>query len=116
MSDVYRKIGEKIAELRQRENLSQEELARLLGNYTASSISYFENGQRKIKVEEIMKIAEIFDEDPSLFLKEIDISEHLSPEAKKFRAEIQNRSKVDMASVEKDFKDKTGFKRVDSDL
>jgi transcriptional regulator with XRE-family HTH domain len=68
MSNIYRKIGEKIAELRDREDLSQDDLARLLGDYTASSISCFESGKRKISIEGLLKIASIFDEDPSLFL------------------------------------------------
>ena len=68
MSNIYRQIGERIAKLRDRENLSQEDLARLLANYTASSISYFESGKRKISIEALLKIASIFDEPPSFFL------------------------------------------------
>lgn len=113
-ASIYQKIGERIA-ARENEGLSQEELGRLLGNYTASSISYFENGQRKIKIEEVIKIAKIFNKDLTDLIEDGDLVQ-LNPEATKFRAEIQSRADMNTHKFEEDFKDKKGFRPVDSEL
>src|SRR3989339_160046 len=59
MTDYYVELGNKIRDLREHNGLTQEEFARLLGNYSASVISYFEKGARHLKAEEISKIAEL---------------------------------------------------------
>ena len=115
MKNIYQKIGERISTLRENESLSQEDLGIFIGNYTASSISYFESGQRKINIEQLIKIAKIFDRDISELIEDGDLVE-LNPEATKFRENIKNRSDFDDHKFEKDFKNKKGFKPVASDL
>lgn len=56
MSDILRKFGEKIKHLREERNLSQEELAKLLGMHR-TYISQVENGKRNIRLVNIGKIA-----------------------------------------------------------
>lgn len=52
-------IGEKIKELRERERISQQRLAELIG-MPRPSISQIERGGRKISAEELRKLSEIF--------------------------------------------------------
>jgi transcriptional regulator with XRE-family HTH domain len=53
-------IGRKIRELRGREGMSQQRLAELLG-VLRPTISQIENGERKVSVEDLIKLSEIFD-------------------------------------------------------
>jgi repressor LexA len=59
---MYEKIGKKIREAREAKGMSQEELGRALG-YTATAVSYFESGVRKIKLEDLQKISNILNVD-----------------------------------------------------
>ncbi len=52
-------IYKRIRELRKKEGLSQEELARML-NLSRPTITHMENGLRKISVSELVKISNIF--------------------------------------------------------
>ena len=52
-------IYKRIRELRKKEGLSQEELARML-NLSRPTITHIENGMRKISVSELVKISNIF--------------------------------------------------------
>ncbi|MBD3329599.1 helix-turn-helix domain-containing protein [Candidatus Dojkabacteria bacterium] len=56
----YKKIGSKIKELRENNNMSQQTLAEKLGYKTDTAISLIENGDRKLSIEKLMKIADIF--------------------------------------------------------
>lgn len=53
-------ISRKIRELRGREGMSQQRLAELLG-VLRPTISQIENGERKVSVEDLIKLSEIFD-------------------------------------------------------
>ncbi len=62
---------EKIKELRKEKNVSQEEIA----NYIwISRLTYIgaESKKREFKIEEIKKIADFFEKDPSYFLEKVD--------------------------------------------
>ncbi|MBI2252246.1 MAG: DUF4065 domain-containing protein [Armatimonadetes bacterium] len=59
MDAFCKKLGLKIKNLREKEKLSQEDLANLL-KISRVSISQIENGGRKITAEEIAKFSEIF--------------------------------------------------------
>ncbi len=59
MSKFYSRLGEKIKDLRTSKGLSQEKLAEALG-ISRVSFSQIENGERKITVEEISKLSELF--------------------------------------------------------
>lgn len=60
MSGFYTKLGEKIKDLRASKGLSQEKVAGSLG-ISRVSFSQIENGERKITVEEILKLSKLFD-------------------------------------------------------
>ena len=53
------KLGERIAELREENGLTQQELAKKM-NVKREMINYYENGKRQPKVKDILKMAEIF--------------------------------------------------------
>ena len=53
------KIGEKIKELRTKAGISQQRLAELLG-VSRPAISQIENGERKVSVDELDRLAKIF--------------------------------------------------------
>lgn len=58
--DTQQIIGKKIKNARQNMGLSQEELGKRVG-YSAMGISHFECGIRKIKIEDLEKIARALD-------------------------------------------------------
>jgi len=62
-------IHEKIKKLRTDNNISQEELAKMMG-VSRPTLSQIELGERKLKVDEIQKLASIF---------EISLSDLLEP-------------------------------------
>lgn len=65
--DTQQIIGKKIKDARQRIGLSQEELGKRVG-YSAMGISHFECGIRKIKIEDLEKIARALDIGVSFFI------------------------------------------------
>jgi len=52
-------IGQKTAELRMRAGISQQRLAEMLG-VSRPTITQIENGKRKVSVNELVKLSEIF--------------------------------------------------------
>ena len=67
--DFYKQIGSRIRRAREALGYSQEELGQLLG-YSATAIYYFENGIRKVKIEDLKKIASILGKPVDYFLQE----------------------------------------------
>ena len=53
------KIGQRTAELRKRAGISQQRLAEMLG-VSRTTITQIENGKRKVSVDELEKLSEIF--------------------------------------------------------
>lgn len=73
-------VGEKIRSVRQKANLTQEELARKAGIATIT-LRQYENGKRQPKIEPLKKIASVFDMSVSDFIDGVtDSSEHLKRE------------------------------------
>ena len=75
MDTLKRKISNRIKKLRERLNLSQEDLAKRMG-ISRVAVSQIENGQRKICTEELIKLSRIFDITPNILLdidKDIEI-------------------------------------------
>jgi Predicted transcriptional regulators len=54
-------IGERIKELRIKKNMTQQDLADMLGNITATGVSYWENGKAKPDASVIIKLSNFFD-------------------------------------------------------
>ena len=59
MSDISIKLGQRIKELRERSEISQQKLAELL-KVSRPTITQIEKGERKIFADEIIKLSEIF--------------------------------------------------------
>ena len=57
-------IGQRIAKFRQEKNLSQEELAHLLGYKSRSTINKIETGQREVPRKMIAKLSVILNVSP----------------------------------------------------
>ncbi len=58
MTDIYQKIGKRIRELRETLELSQQDLARLMG-VSRPAISQIENGERKVSADELITLSAI---------------------------------------------------------
>jgi len=66
---LYQRIGRRIRQAREALGYSQEELGRLIG-CSAAAISYFEAGLRKVKIEDLQKIARALGKPIDFFLQE----------------------------------------------
>ncbi len=88
MDALMKKIGNRIKEIREREGLSQENLAKRM-NVSRVAVSQIENGKRKICTEELIALSRIFNLSTDILLdleKDIDIifekSKKEKPDAK----------------------------------
>ena len=59
MDKLYSKLGQRTRELREKDGISQERLAELLG-ISRPAVSQMEAGERKISAEELIKLSEVF--------------------------------------------------------
>lgn len=66
---LYKRIGRRIRGAREILKLSQEGLGRLVG-YSPTAISYFESGLRKVKIEDLQKIAQVLGKPIDFFLQQ----------------------------------------------
>lgn len=57
--DLFIDSGRRITALRKHHKLTQEQLAKLIGQ-SQNGVSYFETGQRLVSIEDAMKICELF--------------------------------------------------------
>jgi len=113
MRDYYLELGSRIRELREEKGYTQEDLARMLGNYSASAISYFESGARHPKAEEISKFADILQVDVTNILpSNVDIT----PEAVRFRKQNKENKGFDLSQVIKDIGKMEGIKKPKGEL
>lgn len=95
------KIGQKTAELRMRAGISQQRLAEMLG-VSRPTITQIEQGKRKVSVDELVKLSEIFNlsVDNLLCLKE-EPEIILTESQKAKRVESQIRINVPQKNLEK---------------
>lgn len=68
LSIKYTQIGQKIKSERKQLGLSQKSLADYINYESATAISLIEAGERKITVEDLEKIANLFHKDIGFFL------------------------------------------------
>ena len=73
------KLGKKIQDLRKSRGMTQKELADFLG-YSESYISYIENDERNISIDDLQKITKIFSIDIDFLLEK--------PRVAHFRADV----------------------------
>lgn len=69
-TERYKEIGRRIRVAREEANLSQQELATKINRDTATAIYLMENGDRKVSIVDLEKIAQVLDRDLSYFLGE----------------------------------------------
>ena len=74
MNDIKKLLGLKIKEYRKSNNMTQEQLAELIGIGTAN-ISYIETGKFAPSLDTLKKISEIF----NIYPYELYMFEHLRP-------------------------------------
>jgi len=95
------KIGEKIKELRTKAGISQQRLAELLG-VSRPAISQIENGERKVSVDELDRLAKIFNISVnSLLNKEKEPEVILEEKAKEKKLQPSIRINVPQKNLEK---------------
>ena len=68
LEDMNKFIGSKIKEARETAKKSQKELADILGFESATAISLIESGERKLRAEDLEKIASFLDRDVKFFI------------------------------------------------
>lgn len=64
----YAQIGKRIKEAREKEGLKQAELAKLLKYGSPTFVSLIEDGKRKVRIDDLEKIAEILHRDVNYFI------------------------------------------------
>ena len=72
LEDMNKFIGSKIKEARETAKKSQKELADILGFESATAISLIESGERKLRAEDLEKIASFLDRDVKFFIGQED--------------------------------------------
>ena len=88
---LNRFIGKKIAEYRLKKGFSQSELAKRIGKPTPTAISYFENGDRKVSIEDLIKIANVLGKSIDDFLPPRNSSNNVSnTESKDFALKLRS--------------------------
>lgn len=68
MSEIYKKLGKRIKQLREPTGMTQAELAKKL-KISRPTISQIEKGQRRIPADELIKLAQIFNLDVNTLLE-----------------------------------------------
>lgn len=76
---INRFIGRRVSEFRLQKGLSQTQLAELIGKDSATAISYFESGLRKVSIDDLIKIAKVLDKKVEDFLP-MSANEQIDPE------------------------------------
>lgn len=63
----YSELGRRLKQARERTGLTQAQVARLLG-MPREMVSYYETGARKVEVETLVRLADVYGVDPRYFL------------------------------------------------
>jgi transcriptional regulator with XRE-family HTH domain len=101
MSEIYKKLGNRLKKIRETSGISQEKLALILG-LSRPTISQIENGDRKLAADELIKLSEIFNLSVNSLLdleKELEV---VLPENKKqAKADTKLRINVPQKNLDK---------------
>jgi transcriptional regulator with XRE-family HTH domain len=68
MGEISSKIGERLNYLRNKNNITQLEMAKIC-NCTQRAISYWESGKRDIPIDKLIDLCKFFKVDPNFFLQ-----------------------------------------------
>lgn len=101
MVEVYKNLGKRIKNLREKLEINQQKLANLLG-VSRPTISQIEKGKRKVSTDELIKFSEIFDLPIEVLLdfkKEVEVI--LDDTKKKVAIRPQIRINVPQKNLEK---------------
>jgi Zn-dependent peptidase ImmA (M78 family)/transcriptional regulator with XRE-family HTH domain len=69
-SDLYQAIGLRIRRTREKQGMSQQELAQKMGYSSSATISHFEAGERKISIADLQRVAQILSLPVEYFLQD----------------------------------------------
>lgn len=101
MSEIYKKLGRKIKQLRDLTGITQGELAKRL-KISRPTISQIEKGERRIPADELIKLAEIFNLDVNTLLElEKEPEVILEKSKKRTKTKPQIRINVPQKNLEK---------------
>lgn len=95
--NVYKEIGERIRRARESRELSQYDLARILG-YTQTAINYYEKGKRKIGIDDIQRLAVVLNKPIEYFVSNDDRL-RASPDVNDILADLKMKVLPVVASV-----------------
>lgn len=70
-------IGSKIKKAREEAGMTQEELGKSIGGYSSMAISYFESGEREVKVDLLAKISDSLKRNIEYFLEPFSQSDEI---------------------------------------
>lgn len=70
-------IGSKIKKAREEVGMTQEELGKSIGGYSSMAISYFESGEREVKVDLLSRIADSLSRNIEYFLEPFSQSDEI---------------------------------------
>lgn len=88
MNQNDKEIGQKVKQLREKNNLSQKDLAEKLGYQSDTAIHLIEKGKRSLSVEKLKELAEIFNVsasvliDDKVYSKDVDIKTALRTDSR----------------------------------
>ena len=71
MEEVYKKIGENVKKIREAKNISQLQLAEMIGHKSTTIISQAELGKKHFNIEHLYKISKALNVSICEFFKEI---------------------------------------------
>ncbi|MDR2408590.1 MAG: helix-turn-helix domain-containing protein [Bacteroidales bacterium] len=112
--NYYSGLGEKVKQLRENHGLSQEQLGQLIGGYSTSAISFFEKGERKFQVEDIVRISRIFDVSIGELLQDQEVE--LNSAAIAFRKNKNDYEKIDVEKIMSDIHQRKYMKKITGGL
>ena len=72
MKEVYKKIGENVKKIRESKNITQLQLAEMIGHKSTTIISQGELGKKHFNIEHLYKISKALNVSLCDFFKEIE--------------------------------------------
>ncbi len=77
INNKVHQIGSKIKKAREEIGMTQAELGERIGGYSSMAISYFEKGEREVKIDVLVKIADSLSRNIEYFLEPFSQSDEV---------------------------------------